>query len=189
MKFGDFRRKDNECLHHLYWYAMSAHSVLTPHTVQVWSIVYFRRGHAKCPLLDKRSSPHFLFYINPVVGGEAEAKGNIMKKVLIVLVTILLLTGCFATKTTLSRKVELGMTKEQVINICGEPYKQAARYDAEQNLQEVYYYKEKTWDDGGWSWSTTVTNHIFVFSNNILIAIDQGEEEHNKQQYNSVFIW
>ena len=70
MKFGDFRRKDNECLHHLYWYAMSARSVPTPHTVQVWSIVYFRRGHAKCPLLDKRTSPHFLFFnINPVVGG------------------------------------------------------------------------------------------------------------------------
>ena len=33
----------------------------TPHTVQVWSIVYFRRGHAKCPLLDKRMAPHFLF--------------------------------------------------------------------------------------------------------------------------------
>ena len=72
MKFGDFRRKDNECLHHLYWYAMSAHSVPTPHSVQVWSIVYFRRGHAKCPLLDKRSSPHFLFYINPVAGGGAD---------------------------------------------------------------------------------------------------------------------
>ena len=63
MKFGDFRRKDNECLHHLYWYAMSARSVPAPHTVQVWSIVYFRRGHAKCPLLDKRTSPHFLFLI------------------------------------------------------------------------------------------------------------------------------
>ena len=36
--------KDNECLHHLYWYAMSARSVPTPHTVQVWSIVYFRRA-------------------------------------------------------------------------------------------------------------------------------------------------
>ena len=64
MKFGDFRQRDNECLHHLYRYAMLACSVPTPHTVQVWSIVYRCQGHAKCPLLDKRSSPHFLFYIN-----------------------------------------------------------------------------------------------------------------------------
>ena len=64
MKFGDFRQRDNECLHHLYWYALLACSVPTPHTVQVWSIVYRCQGHAKCPLLDKRKSPHFLFYTN-----------------------------------------------------------------------------------------------------------------------------
>ena len=72
MKFGDFRRKDNEYLHHLYRYArigtFCAYSIL----VRVWSIVYFRRGYAKCPLLDKRTSPHFLFLHNPVVGGEAD---------------------------------------------------------------------------------------------------------------------
>ena len=56
--------KENECLHHLYWYASSARSVPTPHTVQVWSIVYFRWGHAKCLSIDKRTSPHFLFYNN-----------------------------------------------------------------------------------------------------------------------------
>ena len=63
MKFGDFRQRDNEYLHHLYWYAMSARSVPTPHTVQVWSIVYRCQGHAKCLLLDKRTSPHFLFIL------------------------------------------------------------------------------------------------------------------------------
>ena len=36
--------KDNECLHHLYWYASLARSVSTPHTVQVWSIVYLCIG-------------------------------------------------------------------------------------------------------------------------------------------------
>ena len=36
-------------------------------------------------LLDKRTSPHFLFYTNPVVGGEAE-ESNIMKRILFVLV-------------------------------------------------------------------------------------------------------
>lgn len=100
----------------------------------------------------------------------------------------LLLSGC-KTTTTLSSKVTLGMTKEKVVAVCGKPYKQTAAYDKDQNLQELFYYKEKTWDDGGWSWSTTVTNHIFVFKNGVLVAIDQGEEEHNKQQYGTHFVW
>ena len=81
------------------------------------------------------------------------------------------------------------MTINQVVKVCGEPYKQSARYDSNQNLEELYYYKEKTWDDGGWSWSTTTTNHIFIFKNNILVAIEQGEEEHNKQRYNTMFLF
>jgi hypothetical protein len=98
------------------------------------------------------------------------------------------LTSC-KTTTTLSNKVSLGMTKEQVIANCGNPYKKSAKYDKEQNLQEILFYKEKTWDDGGWSWSTTVTNHIFVFKNNKLVAIEQGDEEHNKQSYNTMFMF
>jgi ribulose bisphosphate carboxylase small subunit len=97
-------------------------------------------------------------------------------------------TSC-KTHTTLSQKISLGSTKEQVVAICGKPYKTTAKYDREENLQEIYFYKEKTWDDGGWSWSTTVTNHMFVFKNNKLVAIEQGDEEHNKQQYNTRFVW
>ncbi len=98
------------------------------------------------------------------------------------------LTAC-KTKALLGTKVNLGMTKEQVTQICGKPFKISAKYDKEQNLQEILYYKEKTWDDGGWSWSTTITNHMFVFKNGILVAIEQGDEEHNKQQYNTLFVW
>ncbi len=79
------------------------------------------------------------------------------------------------------------MSKEQVVKMCGSPYKQTAKYDIDKNLQEILFYKEKTWDDGGWSWSTTVTNNLFVFKNDTLVAIEQGEEEHNKQQYNTNF--
>jgi len=98
------------------------------------------------------------------------------------------MTSC-KTTTTLSRKVNLGMTKEQVIAKCGKPFKTTARYDKEKNMQEILFYKEKTWDDGGWSWSTTVTNHLFVFKNGILVAIEQGDEEHNKQSYNTLFVF
>lgn len=106
---------------------------------------------------------------------------------MLMLLTITL-TAC-KTKALLGTKVNLGMTKEQVTQICGKPFKISAKYDKEQNLQEILYYKEKTWDDGGWSWSTTITNHMFVFKNGILVAIEQGDEEHNKQQYNTLFVW
>ena len=104
---------------------------------------------------------------------------------------MLMLTAFVSCKThaLLGTKVNLGMSKEQVTQICGKPFKISAKYDKEQNLQEILYYKEKTWDDGGWSWSTTVTNHMFVFKNGILIAIEQGDEEHNKQSYNTHFVW
>ena len=101
---------------------------------------------------------------------------------------IIFITSC-ATQTTLSNKVSLGMTKEQVIKTAGKPFKRSAKYDKDENLQEILYYKEKTWDDGGWSWSTTTTNHLFVFKNNKLVAIEQGDEEHNKQSYNTHFVW
>ena len=114
-----------------------------------------------------------------------------MKHTVSILTTLFFLaiiTSC-KTTTVLSSRVSLGMSKEQVIEKCGKPYKQSAKYDKEENLQEILYYKEKTWDDGGWSWSTTVTNHMFVFKNEKLIAIEQGDEEHNKQQYNTHFVW
>ena len=113
-----------------------------------------------------------------------------MKKLLLLILLLLTisLTAC-KTKALLGTKVNLGMTKEQVTQICGKPFKVSAKYDKEQNLQEILYYKEKTWDDGGWSWSTTITNHMFVFKNGILVAIEQGDEEHNKQQYNTLFVW
>ena len=94
-------------------------------------------------------------------------------------------SGC-KTATTLGNRVSLGMSKQQIIENCGNPYKISQKYDASNNLIEVLYYKEKTWDDGGWSWSTTVTNHMLILKNNKLVAIDQGDEEHNKQQYNTI---
>ena len=113
---------------------------------------------------------------------------NLILTTFIVFIASLFLTSC-KTTTTLSSKVSLGMTKEEIISKCGKPFKTSAKYDKAENLQEILFYKEKTWDDGGWSWSTTVTNHMFVFKNNKLVAIEQGDEEHNKQHYNTLFVW
>ncbi len=102
-----------------------------------------------------------------------------MRQKLIKLFSFVLI--CFvltACKTiSLSTKVDLGMTKEQVVKICGKPYKQAKKYDIHQNLQEIFFYKEEIWDNGGWSKNSTIINNIFIFNNGILIAIEQGDEE------------
>lgn len=103
----------------------------------------------------------------------------------IIIISIMILSSC-KTTTTLGSKVSLGMTKQQIIETCGNPYKTSQKYDSSDNLIEVLFYKEKTWDDGGWSWSTTVTNHMLILKNNKLVAIEQGDEEHNKQQYNTI---
>ena len=70
---------------------MSARSAPTPHTVQVWSIVYFRWGHAKCLLLNKRTSPHFLFFTNHAIGDEAANFVVKMKRLLFIVSALLLL--------------------------------------------------------------------------------------------------
>lgn len=104
------------------------------------------------------------------------------------LVSLMLLTGC-RTRTVLASKVAIGMSKEQVIKICGKPHKQSAKYDEQNNLIEVLFYKETTWPDGGWSGVTTITNHMFVFKNGTMIAIEQGDDVHKKSSYSSVYVF
>ena len=74
------------------------HVLCLLHTVQVWSIVYFRWGHAKCLSIDKRTSPHFLFYNNSSLEVEREQKFAFMKRIyLLSFLSIFLLFGdCFA---------------------------------------------------------------------------------------------
>ncbi len=111
-----------------------------------------------------------------------------IKGVLISICIVLMMLSCAFKRTTeLSNKVSLGMSKNRVIQICGKPYKISARRDRANNLEEVLFYKEKTWDDGFWSSSTTITNHIFIFKNGELVAIEQGEEEYNNESYNILF--
>lgn len=89
------------------------------------------------------------------------------------------------TRAVLSSKVALGMTQQEVVKICGKPYKQSARKDPANNLQEEYFYKEKIWDDV-WSSDETTVNHVFVFNNGVLVAIEQAEETHNSTKRHMV---
>lgn len=97
---------------------------------------------------------------------------NVKLLIQIAFIASLFMTSCKTTPVLPSRTT-LGMTKEQVIAKCGKPDKASSKYDKEKNLQEILLYKENTWDYGRWSWSKTVTNHLFVFKNNELVAVEQ----------------
>ena len=77
------------------------------------------------------------------------------------------------------------MSKEEVISTLGKPYKTSARYDEQENIIDILFYKEKTQDI--WNGITTINNHIFVFKNKKLIAIDQGDEQSFKETYNVTY--
>ena len=49
-------------------YVPTVRSALS-HTIQVWGIVYLCQGHAKCLLPDKRTTPHFLFFVLTAFNG------------------------------------------------------------------------------------------------------------------------
>jgi len=110
-----------------------------------------------------------------------------MKKIFLILT--IFLVSCFQRTGQLSSKVDLGMTKEQIVKKCGPPMKRSLHVDDHGNKIEVLYYKETTWDDGGWSWNRTILNNMFILRNNLLIAIEQGDEEHKQQIINRYLIY
>ena len=109
-----------------------------------------------------------------------------MKKLLLLALLPMLLIGC-KTTAVLSTKVSLGMTKEQVIQICGTPFKTAAQLDSLGNTQEILYYKEKIYDFKLDSYITV--NHLFCFTNEKLVAIKQGDEQVRDSHNTNIFLW
>jgi hypothetical protein len=110
-----------------------------------------------------------------------------MKKLFfLALLPMLLFIGC-KTTAVLSSKVSLGMTKTQVIQICGTPFKTAAQLDSLGNTQEILYYKEKIYEFK--SDSFTTVNHMFCFTNEKLVAIKQGDEQVSGGSNTNIFLW
>ena len=109
-----------------------------------------------------------------------------MKKLLLLALLPLFIIGC-KTTAVLSSKVSLGMTKAQVIQICGTPYKTAAQLDSLGGTQEILYYKEKIYDfklD-----AFIAVNHMFCFSNEKLVAIKQDDEQMSNHSNTNIFLW
>ena len=69
-----------------------------------------------------------------------------MKKVIVLLVPVLLFTGCYeyATNRKNLNKLNIGMTKGQVLKIMGDPH----RREAENNTEWLLYPTE---DENGWN--------------------------------------
>ena len=109
-----------------------------------------------------------------------------MKKVLLLSALLpMLIIGC-KTTAVLSSKVSLGMTKGNVIQVCGTPFKTAAQLDSLGNTQEILYYKERIYDfKGGY----ITVNHLFCFTNEKLVAIKQGDEQVSNSNNANIFLW
>ena len=76
-----------------------------------------------------------------------------MKKLIMVL-SLVLLAGC-ATTRGITSQLEIGMTKEEVLKKCGQPYKISASKSKAKNGEDVlvtaFVYKVDWWDQMDYS--------------------------------------
>lgn len=63
-----------------------------------------------------------------------------MNKYLLFLLSLFIVSGCATTRIT--PKISLGMTKKEVIKLCGEPYKTGATIERGEKL-EAFTYQER----------------------------------------------
>jgi len=99
---------------------------------------------------------------------------------LLILASFIILESC-ATTSKIAEKIELGMSKEQVISSVGKPLKKAAFVDSTGANIEIWQYQETTWDDGGWSWNRTIVRSLLTFSNGTVIAIGNLPDRYRNQ--------
>jgi len=102
----------------------------------------------------------------------------IMKKFAGIIVA-LLVTGC-ATTSHVAQNISLGMSAQEVHKSDGEPYSKDISKDAKGNVVERWYYKETTWDDGGWSWDRTVVNSVVTFKNGKVESFSKAGKDRYK---------
>lgn len=102
-----------------------------------------------------------------------------MQKAIYLLVIIMFLCGC-ATTSRVAQAVSLGMTTQEVQKAAGQPFSRNIGKDAEGNTVEEWFYKETTWDDGGWSWDRTIVNSIVTFKNGKVESFSKSDKERYK---------
>src|SRR5262245_1597911 len=91
-----------------------------------------------------------------------------MKINLPALLIALLLSACQTTTQTTNR-INVGMTKADVLRSVGAPFSKSAAVQDGVTV-EKWIYKETTWDQGGWSWNRTVSDSAVVFKNGRVVS-------------------
>ena len=93
-------------------------------------------------------------------------------------ITSLLLMGCASLKSKsifTSDNIKLGITKTEIIDKYGKPYKESFSYDDNKVLQEELCYKEELYIKGWY-----VINTVFHFENSRLVSQKQEERAFGK---------
>ncbi|MEK7286517.1 MAG: hypothetical protein AAB035_04380 [Nitrospirota bacterium] len=93
---------------------------------------------------------------------------------------ILALVGC-ATTSQVAEKIDLGMSKQDVLKNIGKPLKKEAFVDSIGANIEIWQYQETTWDDGGWSWNRTIVRSLLTFKNGFVIAMGNLPDRYRNQ--------
>ena len=90
------------------------------------------------------------------------------------LAIILISAGCIVKRQSrfTSNHIIPGMTKYEVVNLYGKPYKISSALDNNHTLHESLYYKEIIYV-GRWY----EVNNILRFENSVLKSLEQGEEQ------------
>lgn len=100
-------------------------------------------------------------------------------RVLIYTVILLIFTGCVTGE--LVRRINPGMSQEEVVQVLGKP-------DGFKQLGEYTIYKFTNRLISGWSWDRA--DYSFIFKNNSLVEYGAGEvREKNVGGVHSVFIY
>ena len=88
-----------------------------------------------------------------------------MKKLIYLFIFAIIFLGGCTTTSRVAQNISLGMTTQEVVIAAGKPFTKNINKDEEGNTVEKWFYKETTWDDGGWTWDRTIVNSVVTLKN------------------------
>lgn len=99
-----------------------------------------------------------------------------MRKHIILLIAILILAGC-ATTSQVTSRISLGMTKQEVIKLCGQPYKFGATIDTDGEPIEAITYREYIYSNSlGYATPPPPTFTNIYFKNGKVVQYGSGND-------------
>lgn len=97
-----------------------------------------------------------------------------MRRILLIFMTIFSFMSCASTQqsTLVKNNIQLNMSKSQVEEKLGKPFKIESKQSESYTRIDSFYYKESLWTGNEY---VTIEN-VLIFENDILVEIKQGEE-------------